>query len=91
MEQEYLVIISSHSQAVFLYNELIKKECNVRIASAPCTLANGCSKCIKFTEKDMNIILEEINKNKIRTKGVYKIVISHSGETKYVKIKGPED
>jgi len=91
MELEYLVIISSHSQAVFLYNELIKKNCEVKIVSAPCSLANGCSKCIRFKEKYMDLILEEIKNNKVKTKGIYKVIVSYNGSTKYIQVKGPEN
>lgn len=84
---EYMVVFASQSQAVFLYNELINKGYNVKFASAPCTLSNGCSKCIKFEEKYLGLIIDEIKKNRIRTKGIYKIVRDYSGNLKYVLVK----
>lgn len=90
-DNEYMVVFTSQGQGIFLYNELIKKGFQVQFASAPCTLAIGCSKCIKFSERYMDQIVDEIEKNKIKMRGIYKIVKNYTGNTKYVRVKGPEN
>jgi len=87
---EYLVILASQNQAIFLYNELKKKDLEVKIAAAPCTLTNSCSKCIRFNEKYMELILEEINKNKLKIKGIYKVTKDYTDKVKYVLVKGSD-
>jgi len=87
---EYLVVFPSQNQAIFLYNELIKRGLEVKITSAPCTLTNSCSKCIRFNEKYMELILEEINNNKIKIKGIYKVIKDYTDKVKYVLVKGSD-
>lgn len=57
----YLLVFSSHNQAVYLYNWLIKKGYPVELVSTPCKISSGCTQSIKFGEEYMNDILYEAN------------------------------
>ena len=88
-ENQYILIFASYSQAVFLYNELINQGCDIKMASAPCTLSNGCARYIKFKGSYMELILEQIKQKNIRSKGIYKVTKNCAGNLKYVEVKGP--
>ncbi|MTK13371.1 MAG: DUF3343 domain-containing protein [Clostridiaceae bacterium] len=84
-EERYLLVFESYNQAMLLYNELLKKECKVELVSTPCRVSRGCSQSIVFTATDIKKVIEEIKKNKVIIKGIYKIV-KNNGFNEYVHI-----
>jgi len=73
-ENEYLVVYSGHNTSSLLYQRLLRKSCIIELVSTPVKISYGCSQSIKFKEIYMDIVLDEIEKIKIKPKGVYKIV-----------------
>lgn len=73
-EEKYLLVFSSGSHAMLLYNQLINKGCSLELVATPCRLSRGCSQSIVFQASDMRTIIEEIKTNNVIVKGIYKIV-----------------
>ena len=84
-ENEFLVVYPGHNTAVLLYQRLLKKLCKVELVSTPVNISYGCSHAIKFKEVHMDIVIAEIEKIKIKPKGIYKIIKKAKVE-KYEKI-----
>lgn len=84
-QDQYLLVFSSHNQAVFLFNKLIKKGYKIELISTPCTISSGCTQSIKFMEKDMQTIRNEAQISNMKVKGVYKIIKKGIKYT-YIKI-----
>ncbi|WML35830.1 DUF3343 domain-containing protein [Clostridium sp. OS1-26] len=63
-ESKYLLIFKSYNQAMLLYNELLKRDCDVELVSTPCRLSKGCSQSIVFKTKDAKKVIEEAQKVK---------------------------
>jgi hypothetical protein len=57
---------------------LLKEGCSVEFISTPCKLTDSCSQSIKFNENDLPKVKEQIARNKIIIKGIYKIIIKNS-------------
>jgi hypothetical protein len=73
-EDKYIVVISSNSQATYLYNELMKNDIYVEFISTPAKIVSGCSKSIIFKSKDRKKIALEIKNNKVKIYGVYRMI-----------------
>lgn len=73
-ENEYLVVYPGHNTATLLYQRLLRQLCKVELVSTPVKISYGCSHAIRFKERYMDIVNVEINKIKIKPKGIYKIV-----------------
>ena len=69
----YLVVYPGHNMAALLYQKLLKK-CEVELVATPVKISYGCSNSIKFKEKDMAIVMAEIQRMRTPPKGVYKII-----------------
>jgi hypothetical protein len=82
---QFLLVFTSHNQAVFLFNKLIKKGYKVELVSTPCSLSVGCTQSIKFMEKDMQIIKTEIQVSNMKVRGIYKI-IKNGPKYTYLKV-----
>ena len=76
-EVEYIVILASNNYASFLYKKLIERKCKVSYISVPRSIARSCRKAIKFYKRDLNLVQQEIKNNKLKSKGIYKIVIKN--------------
>ncbi len=84
-QSQYLLVFTSHNQAVFLFNKLLKKGYKVELVSTPCSLSAGCTQSIKFMEKDLQTIKTEAKISSMKVRGIYKIVKSSNKYT-YIKI-----
>lgn len=84
-QSQYLLVLASHNQAVFLLNRILKKGYQVELVSTPCSLSKGCTQSIKFVEKDMQAVKSEAVASGMRIRGIYKIVKSNNKYT-YVRI-----
>lgn len=82
-EEKVIAIFNSNSQAVLLYNILVKKSYNVVLLSAPNQISVGCTKGIRFNISYLDIIKEEIKNNKLICRGMYKRIIK---DNKYIYI-----
>ena len=82
---EYLVVYPGHNMAALLYQKLFKK-CEVELVATPVKISYGCSKSVKFKEKDMSVVIAETLGLKTPPKGVYKIIKNGRLEN-YEKIK----
>lgn len=78
---ECIIIFPSYNRAVFMYDKLVKEGYKVRIISTPCTISSGCSYSIRFSEENLTIIKNKVEKNNIKVKAVYKIVLQDGNET----------
>ncbi|AJA47757.1 hypothetical protein CPAST_c16870 [Clostridium pasteurianum DSM 525 = ATCC 6013] len=78
-EDKYIIVISSNSQATYLYNELMKKKINIEFISTPSKIVSGCSKSIIFRSKNKEDILSEITSNKVKIYGVYRLIRTDNG------------
>lgn len=84
-EIDYLIVYPGHNTALLLYKRLLKRSCDVELVSTPIKISYGCSQAVKFRYIYIDIINEEIQKIKIRPRGVYKI--DRSGRfDKYEKV-----
>lgn len=83
-EDRYIMVISSNSQATYLYNELMKKGINIEFISTPSKIVSGCSKSIIFSGKDKLKIICEVQKDKVKFYGVYRL-IKNDSEYEYMK------
>lgn len=72
-----LVVFYSHSQGMLLYRMLLREGCSVELISTPCKLTDSCSQCIKFNENYLAKVKEQIAKNNIKIRGIYKISIKN--------------
>lgn len=84
-QPQFLLVFTSHNQAVFLFNKLIKKGYKIELVSTPCSLSVGCTQSIKFMEKDMQIIKAEIQVSNMKVRGIYKI-IKNGPKYTYLKV-----
>lgn len=84
-EEKIIAIFNSNSQTVLLYNILAKKGYKVVLLSAPNQISVGCTKGIRFNISDLDIIKEEIEKNKLICRGMYKRIIKDNKNT-YIPI-----
>lgn len=84
-EFKYLLIFESYNQAILLYNELLKRGCNVELVSTPCRISRGCSQSIVFTKEDIKKIKEEAKRNKVIIRDIYKR-INRNGTYEYTRI-----
>lgn len=84
-EFKYLLIFESYNQAILLYNELLKRECNVELISTPCRISRGCSQSIVFTKEDIKKIKEEAKRNKVIIRDIYKMT-NRNGTYEYAHI-----
>ncbi|WPC41343.1 DUF3343 domain-containing protein [Clostridium sp. JS66] len=84
---DYLMVFSSYSKALLIYNKLTKKGCKVNFISTPCEITLGCSYSIRFNEESFEIVKSELKNNSIKAKSVYKIVLQDNKEA-YQLIKG---
>lgn len=75
---EYIILFNSYNNAVFVYKKLIKKGYKVNLISTPCTISSGCSYSVKFSEEDLPIVKNEAERNNIKIKAVYKIVLQQN-------------
>ena len=82
---EYLVVYAGQNMAVYLYQKLLKKACNVELVSTPAKIYRGCSHSVKFNEDDMDAVMGETKKISMRPKGIYKIIMNGRYES-YEKI-----
>ena len=73
-ENEYLVVYAGHNAAALLYQRLLRRLCKVELVSTPIRISYGCSQAIKFKEAYMDIVIEEIEKIKLKPKGTFKII-----------------
>lgn len=73
-ENEYLVVYPGHNTTALLYQRLLNKSCKVHLVSTPVKISYGCSQAIKFKEAYLDMVIAEIEKIKIKPKGLYKIV-----------------
>jgi hypothetical protein len=85
MKFKYLVVLVSNSHSTLLYNNLLRKGCEIELVSAPSYISRGCTKAIRFDESDTDIVVQEIKNRKLIIKGIYKIVNEING-TSYVLI-----
>jgi len=84
-EEKVIGIFASNNQTILLYNKLRKDGYDVALLSAPNKFSVGCTKAIKFNISDIDIVKEEIKKNKLLCEGMYRRVISDNKIT-YVLI-----
>jgi hypothetical protein len=77
-ENQFLIIFDSYNQAMMLYNELTKTECELQLVSTPCGLSKGCSLAIIFGIEDTKKIIDAVKNNNIRAAGIYKIIKNHN-------------
>lgn len=70
----YLLVFSSHNQAIYLFNSLARKGYNLELVSTPCVLSSGCTQSLKFSESNRMSILNEVGLMNASIKGLYKIV-----------------
>jgi hypothetical protein len=84
-DDRYIMIFASHSQAAFLYNELLKKSLKVEFVSTPAKIGSSCSKAIIFNFSDTKTVVEEVKKINAVVKSVYKM-IKNEKDFDYVKI-----
>lgn len=70
---QYLLVFISNNYAVMVFNKLVKKGLSVELISTPCTISAGCSQSIRFEEKYLEKMKEELKLNRICIKGIYKI------------------
>lgn len=82
-DNKYLMVFISSNFAVFVFNKL--KLTEVELISTPCIISPSCSKAIKFPEQHLKAILEEVRKNPICVKALYKI--EDEEKKKYTIIK----
>lgn len=85
LENEYLAVFKSQNHAIYLYGILNKKEIPIKIIQTPCKISTSCTHSIKFEEKYINIIINEIKNSGIKIRGIYKIIV-HEGKKKYEKV-----
>ncbi len=76
-EVQYIVILVSNNYSSFLYKKLLERKCKVYYISAPRSIERSCKRAVKFHERDLDIVKEEIDKNKLKIKGIYKIEINN--------------
>lgn len=76
-DEQYILVFKSYNQAMMLYNDLLKKECNIELVSTPCRISRGCSQSILFTSSDIKKVIETTQNNKVKIKGIYRIVQSN--------------
>ncbi len=84
-DDRYIMIFASHSQAAFLYNELLKKSLKVEFVSTPAKIGSSCSKAIIFNFSDTKTVVEEVKKINASVRGVYRISRKEK-EFEYIKI-----
>jgi len=85
LENEYLAVFKSQNHAIYLYGILNKKGIQIKIIQTPCKISTSCTHSIKFKEKYINIIINEIKNSGIKIRGIYKIIV-HEGKKEYEKI-----
>ena len=71
---KYIVTLLSNSYSTLLYKNLKSKGLNVEYISTPSAIGRGCQKAVRFNETDIEFVKEEILKNKLKIKGIYKVV-----------------
>lgn len=76
MRFRYIVVLISKNHSTLLYRNLKRKGYNVDLISAPSSISRGCKTAVRFYACDMDIIKEEIDKNKLKIKGIYKRTIN---------------
>lgn len=84
LENEYLAVFKSQNHAIYLYGILNNKGIPTKIIQTPCKISTSCTHSIKFEEKYMNIIINEIKNSGIKIRGIYKIIV-HEGKKEYQK------
>lgn len=77
---EYIMVFACYNKAVFLYNKLVKNGYKVKLVATPCKISSGCSHSIRFNEENFEIVKNEAEKNNIKPKAVYKIVLQDGKE-----------
>lgn len=70
----YFVVFYSYNHTTFFLNKFAGMGINVVLISTPCTITQGCSQSLKFKGESLNAIMEEIKKNNVNVRGIYKIV-----------------
>lgn len=85
-ENQFLMVFSSHNQAILLYNELKKSGCNVNLISTPCGLSRGCSQSIIFGIEDTRTIVDILKNSNIKVARIYKIV-KQDNKLSYVSVQ----
>lgn len=78
-EDKYIIVISSNSQATYLYNLLMKKRIDIEFISTPSKIVSGCSKSIIFRSKNKDDVLCQIKNNKVKIYGVYRMIRTDDG------------
>lgn len=84
-ENKYFIVFFSHNHTTLFYEKMKEKGYDVELMSTPCTISVGCSQCVKFSEKDFNIMREAIRKSGIKIKALYKIE-NNKGKNYYVQL-----
>lgn len=71
-EYKYIVVLLSNNHSTLLYKNLKTRGYKVELISAPSSISRGCKRAVKFYPRDIDIVKEEIDKNKFKIKGIYK-------------------
>ncbi|MCY6370546.1 DUF3343 domain-containing protein [Clostridium ganghwense] len=85
-EEIYIIVFNSSNESIHLYKILKDKRYDVEIMSTPCTISAGCSRAIKVQEREIHFVIEEIRRNKVSIRGIYKKVYKDS-KFYYLKIQ----
>lgn len=83
----YCLAIFDSSNYVFSINSILEKKGYVfEIVSTPCHIAkSGCSYCLKFPERFIEVVVNEGKTNKTPVREIYR-VIQEPLKNKYEKI-----
>lgn len=84
-EDKYIMVITSNNQAIYLYNELMKKGIKVEIISTPSKITSGCSKSVIFNGDDKEAVVLKAKDTKVKVYGIYKMV-SNWKDYDYIKV-----
>ncbi|MPN53166.1 hypothetical protein SDC9_200830 [bioreactor metagenome] len=85
-DRKFIVIIASSNRAAFLYKKLIELGVKVEFMSTPCRLSKGCTKSIKCSEDQFDIIKQQAKQYNITIRGIYERV-KEDKRYKYIQVE----
>ncbi|MBM7870075.1 hypothetical protein JOC70_001545 [Clostridium pascui] len=85
-DRNFIIIIASSNRGAFLYKKLIELGVNVEIMATPCKLSKGCTRSIKCSREQFDIIKDQAQKYNITINGIYERIIENK-KYKYVKVE----
>lgn len=87
MDDFYLISFNSTHHAIRTEKLLIDSGMNIMIIPTPREIAASCGLSIKFEEKDMDKVIEIMEKNSLDRRGIFHFKKNLEGVREAIKIK----